>query len=87
MGALPFITAAKMTDSPSWKAVFYAASTLAPLSRTADGAHYPSQIAIGWWMAYLSASAVHATDRPDARWRIFPTTVANGSGMALEYRF
>ncbi|MGN6545687.1 MAG: phosphatase PAP2 family protein [Aureliella sp.] len=87
MGALPFITAAKMTDAPGWKAAFYAASTLAPLSRTADGAHYPSQIALGWWMAYLSASAVHATDHPDARWRIFPTTVANGSGMALEYRF
>lgn len=87
MGALPFITAAKMTDSVGWKTAFYAASTLAPLSRVADGAHYPSQIALGWWMAYISASAVHATGDPNARWRIFPTTVAGGSGMALEYRF
>lgn len=87
MGALPFITAAKMSDSLPLKATFYAASALAPLSRTADGAHYPSQIALGWWMAYLSASAIHATDRPQTRWRLFPTTVANASGMALEYRF
>jgi hypothetical protein len=87
MGALPFITAAKMSDSIGLKSTFYAASALAPLSRTSDGAHYPSQIVLGWWMAYIAASAVHATDHPDSRWRIFPTASANGSGMAMEYRF
>jgi len=87
MGALPFITAAKMTDRVGLKVAFYAASTLAPLSRAADSAHYPSQVALGWWMAYVSASAVQLTDRPRSHWRIFPATVANGSGMALEYRF
>lgn len=87
MGALPFITAAKMTDRVGLKGVFYAASTLTPLSRAADSAHYPSQVALGWWMAYISASAVQMTDRPRSHWRLFPTTVANGSGMALEYKF
>ncbi len=87
MGALPFITAAKMTDKIGWKVTFYAASTLAPLSRTADGAHYPSQVALGWGMAFLAATAVHSTDNPNARWRVMPTTTPNGSGMALEYRF
>jgi membrane-associated phospholipid phosphatase len=87
MGALPFITAAKMSDRLGWKVTWYAASTLAPLSRAADGAHYPSQVALGWGMAFLAASAVHSTDNPNARWRILPFTTFGGSGMAVEYRF
>ncbi len=64
MGALPFITAAKMSDKLGWKVTWYAASTLAPLSRAADGAHYPSQVALGWGMAFLAATAVHSTRQP-----------------------
>lgn len=87
MGALPFITAAKMTDSRGLKTLFYAGSALAPLSRTADGAHYPSQVALGWWMAYVAATAVHATDRPGSNWSLYPTATSNSSGMAFEYRY
>lgn len=87
MGALPFITAAKMSDKLVWKAGFYAASTLAPLSRAADRAHYPSQVALGWGLAFMAATAVHGTDNPNARWRLLPTANAMGTGMALEYRF
>lgn len=87
MGSLPFITAAKMSDSLAWKTTFYAASALAPLSRTADGAHYPSQVALGWSMAFIAATAVHSTDNPNSRWHIMSTATPNGSGMALEYRF
>ncbi len=87
MGSLPFITAAKMTDSIAWKTTFYAASTLAPLSRASDSAHYPSQVALGWWISYLAASSIHATDNPNARWRVYPTTIGTGNGMAIEYRF
>jgi membrane-associated phospholipid phosphatase len=87
MGSLPFITAAKMTDNPGYKFLFYAGSTLAPLSRVNDNAHYPSQVALGWWMAYLAASAIDATDNPNSRWRFYPYTTANGSGMMVEFRF
>lgn len=87
MGSLPFITAAKMTDSAGLKAIFYSASTLAPLSRAGENAHYPSQVALGWWMAYIAASAVDATDDPGSHWRLIPTTVGNGSGLAVEYSF
>lgn len=52
MGSLPFITAAKMTQSPASKALWYAGSTIAPLSRVNDGAHYSSQVALGWWLAF-----------------------------------
>ena len=87
MGALPFITAAKMSEKPGWKAAFYAASALAPLSRAGDGAHYPSQVALGWSMAFVAATAVYSSDNPDSRWRVLPTITPAGSGMALEYRF
>lgn len=87
MGALPFITAAKMSEKPLAKVGFYAASALAPLSRAADGAHYPSQIALGWGLAFVAATAVHGTENPDSRWRLLPTVSPFGTGMALEYRF
>lgn len=87
MGSLPFITAAKMTDNPGYKFLFYAGSTLAPLSRVNDNAHYPSQVALGWWMAYLAASAIDATDNPNSRWRFYPYATADGSGMMAEFRY
>jgi len=87
MGSLPFITAAKMTENRAYKLLFYAGSTIAPLSRVNDNAHYPSQVALGWWMAYLAASAIDATDNPNSRWRFYPYSTGDGSGMIAEYRF
>ncbi|OYW13800.1 MAG: hypothetical protein B7Z55_16335 [Planctomycetales bacterium 12-60-4] len=87
MGSLPFITAAKMTDNRGYKFLFYAGSAIAPLSRVNDNAHYPSQVALGWWMAYLAASAIDATDNPNARWRFYPYSTGDGSGMMAEFRY
>ena len=87
MGSLPFITAAKMTDNRAYKVLFYAGSTLAPLSRVNDNAHYPSQVALGWWMAYLAASAIDATDNPNSRWRFYPYSTEGSSGMMAEFRY
>ena len=87
MGSLPFITAAKMTENRGYKILFYAGSAVAPLSRVNDNAHYPSQIALGWWMAYLAASAIDATNNPNARWRFYPYSTDDASGMLAEFRF
>ena len=87
MGSLPFITAAKMTESRSLRFTYYAASTIAPLSRMNDNAHYPSQVALGWWMAYLAASAVEATDHPDSRWKFYPFSSGDRSGILAEFKF
>ena len=87
MGSLPFITAAKMSQSRSLKATYYAASAIAPLSRMNDNAHYPSQVALGWWMAYLSASAVQATDQPGTRWKFIPYSTGDSNGILAEYQF
>ncbi len=87
MGALPFITAAKMTERRGLKTLYYAASTIEPLSRMNDNAHYPSQVVLGWWMAYLAASAVDATDNPNAKWRFYPFSTGTNSGVLAEYKY
>lgn len=85
MSALPFITAAKMTDNPFAKIAFYSGSTIGPLSRMNDNAHYPSQIGIGWCIAYLSATAIDQSDSNRPGWSLKPLTTNSGSGLAAEY--
>ena len=58
IGGVPLITAAKMSDDPYLKGAFYALSTLPGLSRINDDAHYFSQAALGWFVAYLSCDTV-----------------------------
>ncbi|HUU26968.1 MAG TPA: phosphatase PAP2 family protein [archaeon] len=58
MGAVPFLTAVELTPNPYLKVAFYLASTLTGLSRINDDAHYLSQVFIGWFLAWLSASTV-----------------------------
>ncbi len=87
MGSLPFITAAKMTNNRGLKWIYYAGSTIAPLSRVNDNAHYPSQVALGWWMAYLAASAIQATDNPNSRWQFYPYSTSDSSGVIAEFKY
>jgi hypothetical protein len=58
VGAVPFLTAAKMQDSTAMKTLFYGLSVLPGLSRMNDGKHYFSQAALGWWLAYLSTGVI-----------------------------
>ena len=61
VGAVPFITAARMTDNFFLKSGLYACSTLTGFSRINDDQHYLSQVILGWWMAYLACEAVDTT--------------------------
>lgn len=61
-GAIPFLTAAMMTDSIPLKVAFYAASTLPGLSRLSSNDHYFSQLFMGWAISYLTARAVYESD-------------------------
>ena len=62
IGSIPFITAAKMSENPYIKGVFYGLSTLPGLSRINDDRHYFSQAALAWYLAYLSSAAVEKGD-------------------------
>ena len=87
MSSLPFITAAKLTDNPWQKSFWYTASTIGPLSRVNDNAHYPSQIGLGWLMAFVAASAVDQTDSGQRGWTLTPQSSLDSSGIALQYRW
>lgn len=62
-GAIPFITAAIMTDEAIFKYGLYACSTLPGLSRVNDDHHYFSQVFLGWALSFLSAQAIDKTEK------------------------
>jgi hypothetical protein len=72
-----------MTDSPLWKTAFYAGSTLPGISRINDDAHYASQAVLGWWLAYLAASAVDRTEQGHSHFRIEPLPTPDGMELGV----
>lgn len=85
MGAVPFITAAKMTDRPLLKASLYACSTLTAWSRIDHDRHYLSQVCLGWWMAYLASSAVDKTENDYEHLTLTPVTTPEMVGIGAVY--
>jgi membrane-associated phospholipid phosphatase len=85
IGAVPFLSAAKMADNLWLKAGFYAASALPALSRINDYDHYPSQVFLGWWLAYLGASAVDRSQLSSADRRILVLPQPGGVAAVVEY--
>lgn len=87
MGALPFLTAAKMTDNPWLKVAFYVGSTATGISRINDSAHYPSQAVLGWWIAWLATDAVDRTQAASSTWTLAPYPDPQTTGIALAVDF
>lgn len=84
IGAVPFITAAKMQEGIAMKSLFYGLSVLPGLSRINDEKHYLSQAALGWWLAYLSVRAIgHKDGQPAISIALF----SPGIGVTLNARF
>ena len=86
IGAIPFLSAAKMTDNLWAKSGLYAASALPGISRVNDDAHYLSQVWMGWCISYLAASAVDRSYDPDANVKWFWFSNGDSQGIALELR-
>jgi hypothetical protein len=87
MGAVPLITAAKMSDNWFAKAGFYTLSTFPGWTRINDDAHFTSQVFLGWWMAYWAATAVDWTEHDSHDWHIMPLPMENGAGMAITFQY
>jgi hypothetical protein len=87
IGAVPFITAAQMTDKIWAKGLFYSLSVLPGWSRVNDDAHYLSQVLLGWSLAYLSVQAVSETEKikPNG-FIIYPVLNGNSIGFGFIYR-
>jgi hypothetical protein len=86
-GAVPFLTAAEMTDSYWLKVPLVAGSFLSGWARLHDDRHYASQIALGWWMAFLSVQAVGETQAAHRTVNIGPAITPEGAGVLLEVKY
>jgi membrane-associated phospholipid phosphatase len=85
IGSIPFITAAKMSENPYQKAIFYGLSTVTGLSRINDDKHYFSQVAMGWYLAYLSCAAVEkGNDRQEGRMHVQFAPVPKGIAITVQ---
>lgn len=87
VGALPWMTAAQMTENRFLKGVLYGGSTLTGLSRINDDAHYSSQVLIGWSLAYLSTKAVDDTHDEQRMFEITPVPMAEGVGLGVTVEY
>jgi membrane-associated phospholipid phosphatase len=89
VGAIPFITAAQVTDNLFLKCIFYLCSAFTAASRIYDDAHYLSQSLLGWYIAYLSIRAVSKTEgKPIYRGlTIFPIIEKESTGAGIIFKF
>jgi membrane-associated phospholipid phosphatase len=83
IGGISFINAAMMTDSVPLKSAFYVASIVPGWSRIIQDKHYVSQVVLGWWLGYLSASAVNWTEQSKSDWLVTP--VVSDEGMQIAF--
>jgi hypothetical protein len=87
IGAIPFITAAKMNANPYMKGLLYGLSFLPGLSRINDNEHYFSQTTLGWYLALLSCNAVEKTNmRNDTKFAVVPLSY-NGLMVTINRSF
>lgn len=85
MGAIPFISAAKMTNNLWLKSALYVASATPAVSRVNDDNHYFSQAFLGWWIAYIAANAVDRSHNPEANHHLFFYPQPDGVALGFEY--
>ncbi len=85
VGAIPFLAAADMVESPLLKGTLYVCSTFVGFSRMTDNAHYPSQVFLGWYLAWASARAVDATEMHFAGMevQVVPLPIGDLGGMGV----
>jgi hypothetical protein len=86
VGAVPFLTAAKMTEDRFLKSGLYFCSTLTAWSRVNDDCHYLSQACLGWWTAYLACEAVNKTGSRHRPFAMIPVETPEMVGVGLVFQ-
>jgi len=81
IGGINFLNAAMMTDNLPLKSALYVASVVPGWTRMIRHKHYFSQVMLGWWVAYLSTTAVAWTEQQRSDWQITP--VVNDEGLSI----
>jgi hypothetical protein len=83
VGAIPFLTAASITESRALQTLLFAGSFATSWSRIHTDDHYFSQVLLGWSIAYLSVQSVNQTENQFGRFHIVPVDIPNGMGMGV----
>jgi hypothetical protein len=83
IGAVPFLTAASLTEKPWLRYTLVAASFATTWSRVNDDAHYLSQAFLGWWIAYLAVRSVDNSDRERRTIWFVPGAMDGGLGASV----
>lgn len=83
MGAVPFLTAAQLSDDWRVKYGCYAAASLTGISRINSDSHYLSQVLIAWWMAWAATQAIEETAQATHTVQALPMPLGDGMGLVL----
>jgi membrane-associated phospholipid phosphatase len=86
IGAISFLTAAKMTDSKLAKVALWSLALFPAWGRMDVDQHYLSQVTLGVWLAALSVEAVDRTDRSTNMF-IIPTAGPGTFGATFGVRW
>lgn len=84
-GAVPFLTAARMTENLYIKSLCYLGSTFTAFSRINDNQHYTSQAVLGWWLAYLAVECIEKTELSSMQ--VMPMPLDDGVALMVIYKF
>ena len=83
VGAVPFLTIAYMNPDNRWvKYSAYLASMAAGWSRINDDAHYPSQVLLGWYMAWEAVDSVSDNNKKKKGVTVAPMALRDGYGLS-----
>ncbi|HVN71214.1 MAG TPA: phosphatase PAP2 family protein [Desulfomonilia bacterium] len=84
IGAIPFLTLARMYEDYWYvKYPLYLASTLTAISRINDNQHFPSQAALGWYMAWEATDSIAERDSGGRKVKILPILGYNTYGLQV----
>lgn len=86
-GAVPILTAARMTKSKGWRYGLYALSVLPAWSRINDDQHYLSQAVIGWSLAWLATGTVAEKPSDENSISVMPILTPDGGYVMMNWNF
>ncbi len=86
IGAVSWLTAARMVENDYASLALGVGSLLVPAARLQGNRHYFSQVALGWFLAYLSTGAIADADAARAT-TVLPMVEEGTVGLLVEHRF
>lgn len=86
-GAVPFLTAARMADTPGWRCTWYALSVLPAYSRINHDNHYTSQAVMGWSIAWLATATIAEDPARDDGVSFMPVLTPDGGYVLVSWSF